>query len=138
MELHREKGLVLVPNPLVGAIVHVHEPRLLIASQLCLVHRVTMILRGDVAVVAPYPPHRLVMPPVAILQFIGGRTGRLSQDLVPHADPEDRLLPLHRLTHVRDRNTTVVRIARPVGDHHPVVIDLVEVVIPRYSYNLYP
>ena len=60
-----------MPDALVGAVVHVHEPGFPLTGKGLVVHCEAMVLGCDEAPVRAHHPDRLVVAPVAIFQFIG-------------------------------------------------------------------
>ena len=116
----------------VGAVVHIHKPRFPVGSEGLVVNCESVVLRGDEAAVGADHADRLVVAAVAIFQFIGVGTSGPGEQLVAHAYSENRLVPFHRLAKVGDRDVAELRVARPVGDEQPVVVELVEIVVPRH------
>ena len=73
------------------------------------------------------------MAAVSVFQFEGGRSGGDRQQLVAQADAEDRLAERNRLFDVGDRGPALLRVSGAVRQHHPVVFELREIVVPRYA-----
>ena len=121
----------------VGAVVHIHKPRFPVGSEGLVVNRESVVLRGDEAAVRADHTYRLVMTAVPVLQFIGVGTPGSGEQLVAHAYSENRLVPFHRLAKVGNRDVAELRVARPVGDEQPVVVELVEIVVPRHPDDLH-
>ncbi len=62
VELGTEEGLALVPDPLVGAVIHVREQRLPPLAELGVVDGIPVVLGGDVALVRHSVHHGLFRP----------------------------------------------------------------------------
>ena len=70
---------------------------------------------------------------MTVLELEGRRSGRDRQQLVAQTDAEDRLAQRDRLADVGDRRPALLRVAGAVRQHHAVVVDLREVVVPRHA-----
>ena len=113
MELCGEPRVPLVPDALVGAIVHIDEERFPVCRQRAVVHRIAVVLRGDEAALRTHHPYRLVMAAVTVLQLIDLRPACLAQQLVSHADAEDRqFLIRHCLADVLHGGIADIGVAR--------------------------
>ena len=133
MELYREERLAFVADAFAGAVVEVYEIGFPFGIERGGVHGVTVVLRRDDGTVRTDHQRRLVMAAVSVFQFEGGRSGGDRQQLVAQADAEDRLAERNRLFDVGDRGPALLRVSGAVRQHHPVVFELREIVVPRYA-----
>ena len=131
VELRGEEGFRLVADSLVRPVVHVHKKRFPVGPQRIAVYRVAMILAGDKTLLRTDHAHRLVVAPVSVLQFINRRAACLCQQLVAHADTADGAVALQCLADMLYSRLAGIRVARPVGEEQPVVVQPVEVIVPR-------
>ena len=132
MELHRTEGFGFVTDALIGAVVHVHEPGLPIATEGFVIHRVTMVLRGNEAAIGIGHADRLVMAAVAVFQFKGTGTRRTGQQLISHADAENGFFLGHGTAQVFYGDAAESRVTGAVGNKEAVVLDAVEIEVPGY------
>mmetsp|Transcript_18365 Transcript_18365/g.28644 ORF Transcript_18365/g.28644 Transcript_18365/m.28644 type:complete len:839 (-) Transcript_18365:393-2909(-) len=129
VELGREPGVLLVHDALVGAVVHVLKEHLPVLGQRGAVHRVAVVLRGDVALAGEHVHHGLVLPAVAEGQLGGLGAHRLAGQLVAQADAEERLhlaglyLFIHDSLDVLGNVLVGLRVTGAIGNEeavHPV------------------
>ena len=76
-------------DALVGAVVHVHEPRLPLVPQRIAIDCIAMILARDEATACSRHLHGLVMAAMSVFQFIDRSSTGLGKELVSHADAEN-------------------------------------------------
>ena len=114
MELDRAERLGSVPDPFVGPVVHVDEPRLPVLSQSLVVYGESVILGCDEAAVGPHHPDRLVVAAVTVFQLLCIRAAGTSQQLVAHAYSENWLVAFHGLPQVRDGYIAELWVSRAV------------------------
>src|SRR5436309_3476317 len=69
MELHGKKGPLPVPHSLVCPVIGVEEPGLPACWQSLIVHRITVVLRGDIASLCSYLDAGLVLAAMPVLQL---------------------------------------------------------------------
>ena len=136
MELYREETAALVPQALVGAVVHVDEEGLPVSAESIPVHRIAVVLGGDVATVSAYEAHGLVVAAVAVFELEGRCASGLGQQLVAHADAENGLLGGHGGLNVTDGLAAVLGVAGAVGDEQAVVVHGIEIIVPGYADDL--
>ena len=127
MELGGEERHRPVPYPFVGVIIHIEEQRFPVLAESPVVHGKTVVLGSDEALVCPDHPDRLVVAAMTVFQLVGLRPSGLAQQLVAHADPEDRLAFGHSLPDMLYRDVAEFRIARAVGYEQSVIVEGVEV-----------
>lgn len=131
VELCGEPRISLMPDALIGAIVHIDEQRFPVFRQRVVVYGVTMILGGDETTLSTHHAHRLVMAAVSIFQFVYLGAPRLGKQLVPHTYAEDRqFLVLHRLADIPYGSIAGIRVAGTVGDEQTVELQPVIIVVP--------
>ena len=85
MELYGEEAAALVPQALVGAVVHIDEEGLPVSTEGVSVHSITVVLGGDVAAFGAYEADGLVVAAVTVFELEGRSTSGLGQQLVAHA-----------------------------------------------------
>ena len=90
MELCREPGIPFMFNALIRPVVHIDEQRFPIFRQRSVVHCITMILRSDEATLRAHHTHRLVVTAMTLFQLVYLCSSCLAQQLISHADTEDR------------------------------------------------
>lgn len=132
MELGTEDGTGVVDQSLVGLVVEVGEVLPPLAGEGGGVDRVSVVLRGDVALAGGEVESRDVVGTVTILELDGLRTSSKSDKLVTHADAHDGDLgSLEQLAEVVDGGCAVSWVTRAVGDEDTVEVvgDLVDGVV---------
>ena len=106
MELDAEKRLPSRADPLVGAVIDVHEPGLPLLAQGLIPHGIAVVLAGDVTAAGEQVLDRLIDAPVAIGELVGVRACRQRQYLVAEANTEDRLCEAaQQPAHLLDQGT---------------------------------
>ena len=90
-----------------------------------------MILGCDEAMLRTDHAHWLIVAPVSVLQFVDGGTASLCQKLVAHADAADRTVAGKRFADVLYGSVAGIGVARTVAEEETVVVQVVEVVVPR-------
>src|SRR6266540_6976808 len=120
MKLDAHKRSRAVPQPFIGSIIGVGEPRLPAGRESLRVDGIPMILRGNIAPVGPALFARLVLAAMAEFQFVRVAPRRQSQNLMTETNPKDRTLPLHRSAYLGDHLFTGLRVPRPIGNQHAV------------------
>ena len=100
-----------------------------VGTQRRVIHRVSMILRGDEAFLRPYHTDRLVMATVSVLQFVDGGASGFCQQLVTHADTADRFIAGKCFADILNGRIAGIRVAGAVTDEQTVVCIL-------YTYRL--
>ena len=139
MELSREPGVGLVTDTLVGAVVHIYEEGLPVGRQRIGIYGIAMILGSDEALGATHTLNGLVVTAVTVLQLVCLGTGGTSQQLVTQADTHQGLhfLIAEELADMLYRLGALLGVARTVGKEQSVKLQLIEIVIPRYTNHLY-
>lgn len=94
-----------------------------------------MVLAGDVALGGAASDDGVVVGPVSVGEFVGFASCGYSEELVSEADAEDGFSYLNGFLDVLDCGLALLWVTWAVGEHESVVVDLVEVVVPRYSYD---
>src|SRR5262249_33222940 len=132
MKLHAHKGAYAVSDTLVSAIIGVDKPRFPVRRQGGVVHRIAVVLRGDVAAPRPYFQTGLILAPVPEFDLIGVTTGCQGQELMAEADAKKGHIQVHSVPDVCNRRSALGRITRTIGDEHTVTLFLHKVIIPRH------
>ena len=134
MELDAEDRLEPGPDAFVGAVVEVHEPGLPVARKGTLVHRVAVVLAGDVAAARADLLHRLVHAAMTVRELVRVAARGEAEDLVAEADAEDREVgALEQQPHLLNELAQVLRVAGAVADQDAVhsAGETAEVGVPR-------
>ena len=92
-----------------------------------------MILGCDEAMLRTDHAHWLIVAPVSVLQFVDGGAASLCQELVAHADAADRTVAGKRFADVLYGSVAGIGVARTVAEEETVVVQVVEVVVPRHA-----
>jgi len=123
MELGAEDGTGVVDQTLVGLVVEVGEVFPPFAGQGSGVNRVSVVLRGDMALARGKVKSRDVMRTVAVLELDSLRTSSKGDELMTHADTHDgNLGSLEQLAEVVDGGRAMSWITGAVGDEHTVEV----------------
>lgn len=75
------------------------------------------------------------MTSVSVLQFISISSSGFGEQLVTHANSENRFFFFHSFPNVFYRNSTSIGITRSVGDEQSVIFYCIEIVVPRNTDN---
>ena len=116
----------------VGTIIHIYEQFFPVIRQCGSVHRISVILARDVALVCTHKPHGLIVTAVAVFQFVDSGAGGLGEELIAHTDTHDgaNLRGREKLADVIYRHGTGLGIAWAVSQEQAVKVHLVEIIIP--------
>ena len=90
MELCREPGIRLMAYSFVRAIIHIDKQRFLVGAKCIIVYRITMILRSDEATFRADHAYRLVVAAMPVFQLVYFGPSGFAQQLVTHAETENR------------------------------------------------
>src|SRR5579859_4302806 len=90
--LHAERPQIRRREPLARAVVQVHVRRAHARGERREIDAKTVVLRGDLDAPGGEILHGLIAAAMAELQLVRPAAEREAQELVPEADPEDRLL----------------------------------------------
>ena len=139
MELSREPGVGLVTDTLVGTVVHIYEEGFPVGRQSSCIYSITMILGSDEALGATHTLNGLIVTAVTVLQLVCLGTSGASQQLVTQTDTHQglHLLIAEELADMLYRLGALLGVARTVGKEEAVELQLIEIVIPRYTNHLY-
>src|SRR5262249_49157883 len=103
MKLHAHEGADAVPDPLVSAIIGVEKPRLPVRRQGGVVHRIAVVLGGDVAAPCADFQTGLILATVSEFELIGVSPGCQGQQLMAQTDAKHGDVPGHGASDVRNR-----------------------------------
>ena len=121
MELHAEERLEPRPDAFVGAVVHVDEPGLPVARKGTLVHRVAVVLAGDVAAARGDLLHRLVHAAMTVGQLVRLAARGEARIWLPRQTPKiGRSGRLNSSLHLRDERAEILRVTGAVADEDAV------------------
>src|SRR5260221_2758706 len=102
MILHGEHRLGLVPHAFDGLVVQVDAVHDNVGRQTGHVHRIAVILRGDLHLAGFQTFHRLVAAAMAELELESFTAERLAKNLVTEADPENGNAGVQQRLHFAD------------------------------------